>query len=579
MRRRPWTRHKAAPKLARNATLYSYRATAESFGQLAGLYLGSVNVEDDFVGPELSEILTLIARQEELRFFVDGTRNLGHQASTISLMKRLIDRVGYAGKIRVVYADYDNKLLGRTGEKLALMLPGLDPSRMDDCVLDYGSCKHISFVGYQDRSVLQQEIDFAFTGGADDMSVNYARELKVRYFTRIQPYLWDDEASRKKDPYYESSSVERPDGYCFYPADACSGFRLLTYKYPAGRHDVVHEDVWKWYGETEQYDNGLKTRTRNIRKLWELSASSGHTLLWPVYGLQHFHAHVSHVVLNIVFSAMLAQPALGKNIVVLSLSPPERITGWESFVGPLADDLGRSDAGFPSFREALAKCPRDGTFHERMPTVLSVDSMIGAIPRGVHRWIGSGGHLRVLSGHDESGSTSLDITDQLDAAVRRARSHDIVFVSMGTVPMDVFNAVYAAPGIPGIIEGQTMSSLAISHGKPFLQIPRPDHVIRNSYPSSLPGADFSRISAEMNDIATQLGTTSLADCLDARGAAPASGCFAGTERVSRFILDAADGNRAISAYFGSVAEYCQKDIHDKLMIGLLALREVMRASV
>ena len=579
MRRKPSTRREAALKLARTATLESCRATAASFGQLAGRYLGSVSVEDDFIGPELSEILALIARQEELRFFVDGTRNLGHQASTISLMKRLIDRVGYAGKIRVVYADYDNPLLGRTGEKLALMLPGLDPSRMDDCVMGYGTCRQISFVNYQDRDVLQQEIDFAFTGGADDMSVNYARELKVRYFTRIQPYLWDDEASRKNDPYYETSSVERPDGYCFYPVDACPDFRLLAYKYPAGRHDVVEDEVWNWYSETGQYDNGLKTRTRNIRTLWELSASSGHTLLWPVYGLQHFHAHAAHMVLNIVFSAMLAQPGLGKGIVVLSFSPPERITGWDGFVGPLADDLGRGDAGLPSFREALANSPGDGPHRDHVPAAYGVDGMIGTIPGGVHRWIGSGGRLRLISGHDESGKTSLDITGQLDAAVRYARPHDIVFVSMGTVSMDVFNAVYAAAGMPGIIEGQTMSSLAISLGKPFLQIPRPDHVIRNSYPSSLPGADFSRISAEMNDIATQLGTTSLADCLDAGGTASPSGCFAGIERVSRFILDADDGNREISAYFGSVAEYFQKDIHDKLMIGLLALREVMRAPV
>ena len=579
MRRKLSTHRKAAPKLVRNAVLDSYRATAKSFGRLAGLYLGTVNVEDDFIGPEMSEILALIARQEELRFFVDGTRNLGHQASTISLMKRLIDRVGYAGKIRVVYADYDNKLLGRTGEKLALMLPGLDPSRMDDCVLDYGTCRQISFVNYQDRDVLQQEIDFAFTGGADDMSVNYASELKVRYFTRIQPYLWDDEASRKNDPYYETSSVERPDGYCFYPVDACPDFRLLAYKYRAGRHNVVEEEVWNWYSETGQYDNGLKTRTRNIRALRELNSSSGQTLLWPVYGLQHFHVHVAHMVLNIVFSAMLAQSALGKNIVILSFSPPERITGWDGFVGPLADDLGRGDAGLSLFREALAKRPEDGTLPEHMPAVHGMDDMIEAIPAGVHRWIGSGGRLRLISGHDESGITSLDITQQIDDAVRYARPHDIVFVSMGTVPMDVFNAVYAAAGIPGIIEGQTMSSLAISLGKPFLQIPRPGHVIRNSYPSCLPGADFSRISAEMNDIATQLGTTSLADCLDAGGTASPSGCFAGIERVSRFILDADDGNREISAYFGAVAEYFQKDIHDKLMIGLLALREVMRASV
>src|SRR5262245_10235800 len=90
-------------------------------------------------------MLDRFADEPELRFFVDGTRNMGHQASTVLLMKRLIDRTHFTGRVTVVYADYDKPLLGRTAEKLALLIPGIDPARLGECVVSYGSCPHIAF--------------------------------------------------------------------------------------------------------------------------------------------------------------------------------------------------------------------------------------------------------------------------------------------------------------------------------------------------------------------------------------------------------------------------------------------------
>jgi hypothetical protein len=39
-------------------------------------------------------------------------------------------------------------------------------------------------------------------------------------------------------------------------------------------------------------------------------------------------------------------------------------------------------------------------------------------------------------------------------------------------------------------------------------------------------------------------------------------------------MDARDETSAIGSYFSDIGSYFEKDIHDRLMIGLLALREL-----
>src|SRR5579862_5981335 len=93
-------------------------------------------------------ILAMIRNQRELRFFVDGTPNCGHQSATVQLIKRIIDLTGYSGRITVVYADIHQGSLGGTAEKLALLLPRLDPRQIETATLGYGDCKEIRFLDY-----------------------------------------------------------------------------------------------------------------------------------------------------------------------------------------------------------------------------------------------------------------------------------------------------------------------------------------------------------------------------------------------------------------------------------------------
>ena len=179
----------------------------EHFRHIVENFLLMETADDPETTRVLQDVFALIKDQKEIRFFVDGAHHFGHQAASINLMRRLIDRTGYAGRLCIIFAENPSLPPNSTAHKLAVLLPGVDPRKIAASVITYGPCRHISFLPYNDRHRLRDEVTLGFTGGADEMSINLARELKVIYFLRLQPYLWDDHASKLADTYYASSRI------------------------------------------------------------------------------------------------------------------------------------------------------------------------------------------------------------------------------------------------------------------------------------------------------------------------------------------------------------------------------------
>jgi hypothetical protein len=294
-----------------------------NFSKLMQLFAGAEELEDPFVTPAKESVLAPIGTQAELRFFVDGTANLGHQAATVHIMRRLIALTGFAGRATVVYADIrTDETVGRTPEKLALLMPGLDASAIDTAVVAHGSCRDIRFLNYDRRGELEGEVAFGFTAGADDMNINFARELKVRRFLRLQPYLWDDDASKKDEQFYESSRIETPAGEYFYPVDDYPPFRAIPYKY-------------------EARDCGTPDPDRAAA-------------VWPVYGLHQFRSRARQIVEDMVWIGSRTGP-----VTILLINPPDEVGtvdgGQVSVVstGPLSVD---------QYNSVYAHCGLPGVF-------------------------------------------------------------------------------------------------------------------------------------------------------------------------------------------------------------------------
>jgi hypothetical protein len=519
----------------------------------------------------LDDIRTLLREQQEIRFFVDGTYHFGHQAGTINLLKRLIDSVGYAGRITVVYADHYKLPPGTTARKLAVLLAGLDPRQIDDATIAYRTCANIRFLPYARRAELEDWAGIGLTGGADDMSINFAAELKVRYFLRLQPYLWDDDETRKQDRYYESSRIEEPDGRYFYIVDEYPRFRSLAYKFADVNLDAVGQHIWAWYAGAQTFDLELKATTATAQAIYRASQASSHLQLWPLYGLHHFSSFIAEMAMNLVFAALQAQQSIRAPIVAFSMSRPADTQHFADLLVPFSRDLAQKNYALANFRAALLAGYHEQFYVEQTFSAANVDAFVAAIAARVRPWIDAGYRLTFFTDYDGAAGCHTDISARLTCAIEDASDTDLIVALVGTVPMDVYDYFYATCQIPGVFEGQASSSLLISRGRPFLQIPRPGHVIDNNYPAAIGDWDCVDIAAMGNDAARQLRDQRYEEYLRASDARDPGEYFAQLGTVSDFILNTRDASSDVYAYFAALGDYYQSDIHDKFMLGLLAL--------
>lgn len=556
-------------------------SAAMCFAASASAFAQREDDNNDTLTPEIKELLSIIGNQREWRVFVDGTRNLGHQASSITLVRRMIDLTSFKGCIVIVYADYGRAILGSTIEKLALMFTGLDPTRIEDCVVSYGTCRSIKFLSFDCRSELSEPVAFGFTGGSDDMSVNYSLELKVRFFVRLQPFLWDDEQSSKSDPYYESSRIEQPDGRYLYLVDAYPEFRHLAIKNNFNKFETIDPSVWKWYGEAQNFDVGLAHRTRNIRSICTLVSNdalgNGEAIrFWPLYGLQHFRDYVPELFLVIVLCALQTQANQKKPIVLLSFSPHQELIGWSELIQTLANDLSAGHTAFPSLRAAIIRRYNTG-FSTGKYSEKCLELLVCAIQIWlIEGKIGIGNDsLEIHHCYDVASGQWVDISNQLLNTLAGDDMPKVHVVEVGQVAMDVFQYCLTHSDLPCVIEGQATSNLMMNLGHPFLQILRSDHVIKNGYINSRLGSDALFFSEKARDVGLTFRDLQIENWLTSDTLLGPNDYLASLNTITTFIREVCNTNSELYRYFKSIGHLFSKNANDKLLISLLALREVI----
>jgi hypothetical protein len=127
-------------------------------------------------GGYLTRLRTLLTGDTlgELRIFVGSSSGLGHQASSINILKRMI-ALGCRGPIRVVYETDDGN-----PQKLALLLPGFNPQqpnapyKLNDVDL--------VFTAYRNGGNELAPAVLAICGGSElDVNMTAADRLNVNY--------------------------------------------------------------------------------------------------------------------------------------------------------------------------------------------------------------------------------------------------------------------------------------------------------------------------------------------------------------------------------------------------------------
>ncbi len=543
------------------------------FKAILELFTRAELIRDQYTGISIKEILGWIKNNEdkELRFYVDGTENFGHQATTINLMKRLIDSTGYDQNIKIIYNNVnpDDKKPAGTPEKLAILLAGLIPKNIETAKVAYGTCQNITFLDYTKCDTLEKQIDFGFTGGADDMSVNYATKLNVKYFLRLQPYLWDDGMESEDDEYFETSRVEQPSNKFYYLPKAYENFLSLAYKFPKDKFATVDDAIWKWYGETQTFDSKLKERVKNIKAIYACYQENKNIQLWPLYGLHQFKAELPTMAMNFVLTAFEAQKSIQKPIVLFSMNKPNDIQiGFETYIPSFAKDLEDKTYKLTKFKEALQGVYEYELEEEHSCSKESLTAFVDQLAKDVKPLIEGGSKITLLIGDK-------DITEALSLAIKNATKNEVIVALIGPVPVDIYNYFYANCQIPGVFEGQGTSSLVISLGKPFLQLTRDGSNIDSNYPSTLVAKDYSGIANTANKAALQLRDQQYQSYLLTSVPAIPEKYYEEIATIAKFITEAKNSSTVIGKYFTGLGIYYQKDIHDKLMLGLVALDALM----
>lgn len=494
----------------------------------------------------IEQFLKRLNEEAEIRFYIDGTPNFGHQATTVYLMKRLVNLCGYSGKIVMVYAPATS---GKsTPQKLALLLAGIVPDTIDTQTVVYGSCNNITFVKLADAGALEV-VNFGFTGGADATSVVYADVIRTTYFLRLQPYLW---ANAQGEPMpNQIEFLGKPVSAALKLNLVNQTLELLAYKYDKGIVGNVPAAVWDWY-TTQTFNSGLRQNTLNAQAL-AAAANPKVFKFWPAYGLHQFDPQGRDILLNLVITGLSYQASLDFK------GPPVILT--------LMNDFSTLDFSFVEF---FANKQID-----KLGAVLSEECQSPMLGRRALE----AQELRIKSIVAElqafymrlNPELHMEVPDDLDPAgitrfVQAAQPGELLIVPIGAVPQEVFEYFYANATLPPIFEGQGTSSLVISLGIPYLQTPKTG-VTGNNYPSiPLVLKTNQEIPKYCNDVSgwLRVGVQNVVT----NNYKPSYSDMMGM--VLEFIQNA-ERDPELSAYFKAIGLYFQDNTNDKLLAGCVAL--------
>ncbi|UMR29487.1 hypothetical protein MJ904_20845 [Massilia sp. MB5] len=219
-----------------------------------------------------------------IRIYVDNTPNFGNQASSVLLMQTLIDSYGFAGADKTVWMVYHTQWEESTREKLSLLIKGFD-WRNPDATAVYGGTT-IRFANIETGLAHAAPIAYGFTGGADISSpidANwYARNLKVRFFLRMQPYLW-----------FSDEQIQSTDTGKGFPLNmnAIAG-NLNTFRYRGwhvlDRYCAPTDADWIYYKNRDNPGVGEATARHATlaQSLVEFLTGHPEVRLMPVYGVK-----------------------------------------------------------------------------------------------------------------------------------------------------------------------------------------------------------------------------------------------------------------------------------------------------
>ena len=492
---------------------------------------GVIQQNGVMTGGNLARLRTLLTNGAlgELRIFVGASSGLGHQASSINILKRMI-AFGCPGPIRVVYEvdQHDPNL-----PKLEVLLPGFKPS-------DPGAPYRLNgvdlvFTAYQAGTPLGLDAAGLAICGGSELNVNMtaADKLNVDAYLQLQPFQWgmaDNLLWRRPG----DGITERTDLSDVKALDP--GFVNRAYYMP--KPTVSGEEWETLFATSPKVEQQLRI-ARLIDNL--MHAADKKINFLPVYGIgdtgygsiPNLSGNSWTILYSLTAAVAFAQgnEAL-RRPTVIGITAKVSSSAWADFKLAVEGKLDSNE---------------------------DVDDEDEKVSNSYQH------AMNYATANNLPNRVQVQNTSDFEAfetAVGALQDNQILVVSMPDLPPDVFNLMYADASLPFMFEGKGTANLALNLGVPYIHMAKSGVSV---YPTTFLGGEQQFIA----DVTAKIGET-VALLQQWLGSWPATLADTPAARLGNYIIQsitAQDG--PYQQYFGSISTFYHAEPNDKLLMSLI----------
>lgn len=449
--------------------------------KLLEMQAGGAKTGEEKFQQYIEEFGAYLRVQEKIRVFIGDSPYMGHQSSTAQMLFNLVERFGYAKRVEIYYKTEEG-FVDVAEDRLRKLFVQLSDAPVEGQVIQIGDAT-VFFTSKTEN--LTEMVDFGFTGGADypviqdeeeRKRVDVAADLKVRFFLRLQPYLWSE---------LEETSGESRNR-CHVEYGDRESYPIVDRRIPSVDLDTKIDNFkWLAYKENmEIYQEGYINRMREqiavgnpegekFEKAALLFQKRGNARLWPIYGLHNFDSVTSngHILLNLVISAMLFQDRGYTEPIIMVMLNENKAELWKwalsvteaflSYSREMDSNETRKDGWRMTLSQRITGAESGNKQNKLQEDALNWERLIPNFEHLAHTLLGEN---KIIS---ERFSVVEDI-EELDETKLSERC--VYFLELGPVSMGMFKYILYEAGLPPLFEGQGTSSFAMNTGKAYFQV-------------------------------------------------------------------------------------------------------------
>ncbi|MEE8534417.1 MAG: LysM domain-containing protein, partial [Kiloniellales bacterium] len=496
-----------------------------------------------------------------IRLFVAEADGIVQQASTVLVLRRLaapnsgdLPGYGYAGTIEVAYAGGDATL-----DKLKNLLPELEGGT--EGKVDKATVKLVAFP----FTTAPDEVNLGFSGGAPE-DMDYPKDLKVKFFLRLQPYRQEGkeqvmvggDSARSVDLAEQQSLGKEKYALRAYavPKPEVSDEAWAYYTGQSVPIDVRRNaEILRWLTESAQLDSfdlqpidGINARRENGQITdTEMGSPAGERVVEVVAGAlaTQFDAKTGR-------TAQGAKPAILFNFAEYD---PEaaKVLSFDYISGLLGGDPTESEFPF-------------------LPESQGGNAEGQGAAEVVRAFQNRSGYLKQVKAKERVtflDQPTLAKVQQAADAIRN-KTDQVLYLQLGPVPQPLESFAYSQDGLPSVFTGLGLADLALTVGNFYYSVAAPD-VGGVRYPQTvLTKNDNGEVPFALQTVADQIAVgLSFWPAAEAENPAELQGTF---------VKDWRSGSAAaekFKAYFAGLRDFYLKSDNDKLNLGLGFLNYVI----